>query len=188
MTCIAALVEEGTITMGGDSAGVSGYRLSVRADPKVFVSGNFLIGYTSSFRMGQVLRFHVKPPEHPRKQDGEWLDTYEYMVRYFVEECRKQFKDHGYLATVNGQDEGGCFLVGYRGKLFIIDTDFQVGEVRDTFAAVGCGMDIAQGVLYGLQSIPESPRTKVLVALEGAERFSAGVRGPFTILELKWEG
>ena len=186
MTCIAALVENGVITMGGDSAGVAGYQLHVRSDPKVFRNGDFLIGCTSSFRMTQVLRFQVKPPEHPRKHDdGSWLDAYEYMVRYFIEECRKEFKDHGSMRIENNEEEGGCFLVGYRGRLFYVDSDFQVGELHDPFAAVGCGMDVAHGALYALQGSDLEPEAKVLKALEAAERFSAGVRRPFVVERLE---
>lgn len=186
MTCIAALVQDGAITMGGDSAGVAGLRLHVRSDPKVFRNGDFLIGCTSSFRMIQVLRFHVKPPEHPRKhEDGSWLDAYEYMVRYFVEECRRKFKEHGYLTKQDEQEMGGCFLVGYCGRLFYVDGDFQVGELHDPFAAVGCGMDLAHGALYALRDSDLDPESKVRLALEAAERFSAGVRRPFVIERLE---
>ena len=186
MTCIAALVQDGAITMGGDSAGVAGYALHVRSDPKVFRNGDFLIGCTSSFRMLQVLRFQVKPPEHPRRhQDGSWLDAYEYMVRYFIEECRKEFKEHGYLSKHDEQERGGCFLVGYRGRLFYVDSDFQVGELHDPFAAVGCGMDLAHGALFALQDSGLDPEAKVRLALEAAERFSAGVRRPFVIERLE---
>lgn len=47
--------------MGCDSAGVGGWHLQLRADPKVFHVGHFLIGYTDSFRMGQLLRFGEQP-------------------------------------------------------------------------------------------------------------------------------
>ena len=186
MTCIAALVHNGVITMGGDSAGVAGLSLHVRSDPKVFRNGAFLVGCTSSFRMIQVLRFQVKPPEHPRKhEDGSWLDAYEYMVRYFIEECRKEFKEHGYLTKESEQEIGGCFLVGYRGRLFYVDNDFQVGELHDPFAAVGCSMDIAHGALFALRDSDMEPEAKVRLALEAAERFSAGVRRPFVIERLE---
>ena len=102
MTCIAALVQDGAITMGGDSAGVAGLRLHVRSDPKVFRNG-----------------------------------------------------------------------------------DFQVGELHDPFAAVGCGMDLAHGALYALRDSDLDPESKVRLALEAAERFSAGVRRPFVIERLE---
>ena len=41
MTCIVGLVHGGKVYMGGDSAGVGGYCLTVRADEKVFRNGEF---------------------------------------------------------------------------------------------------------------------------------------------------
>ena len=52
MTCIVGLIDGRRVWMGGDSAGVSGLDITVRADAKVFRNGDFLIGFTSSFRMG----------------------------------------------------------------------------------------------------------------------------------------
>ena len=40
MTCIVGLVHEGVVYIGGDSAGVGGMSLTVRADEKVFQNGN----------------------------------------------------------------------------------------------------------------------------------------------------
>ena len=42
MTCIVGLVEKGNVYIGGDSAGVGGYSLTVRADRKVFRNGDFV--------------------------------------------------------------------------------------------------------------------------------------------------
>jgi hypothetical protein len=52
VTAIVGLVHEGTVYIGGDSAGVSGYSMTVRADAKVFTVGPYLLGFTTSFRMG----------------------------------------------------------------------------------------------------------------------------------------
>lgn len=53
MTCIVGYVTPAReVVMGADSAGVAGYDLRIRRDVKVFHAGPFLIGYTSSFRMG----------------------------------------------------------------------------------------------------------------------------------------
>ena len=51
--------------IGGDRAGVAGLSLTVRADEKVFQNGEFLMGFTTSFRMGQLLRYSLKPPPPP---------------------------------------------------------------------------------------------------------------------------
>lgn len=182
MTVIAAGVHDGQVWMGGDSAGVGGLYLEIRKDPKVFRTGNFLIGFTSSFRMGQVLRFGFTPPAFP-----EGMDVYEYMVAHFVEAVRTTLKSAGYARTESGEESGGTFLVAYRGRLFKIQDDFQVGESAAPYAAVGCGAEIAEGALYAALNLPgieRNPGAFLDLALRAAEQHSAGVRGPFEVLKL----
>lgn len=179
MTCIAALVEGDRIFMGGDSAGIcEDYSLTVRADQKVFHNGEFMVGFSGSFRMGQLLRYAFMPPKHPRKQD-----LYQYMVLDFVDGVRECLKKGGFAHKQNEVEAiDGGFLVGYRGRLFNIDEDYQVGEPVDGFAAIGCGAAIAQGALFVSQGT--EPRKRVRAALEAAERYCGGVRRPFYVQRL----
>ena len=177
MTCIVGIMDKGKVIIGGDSAGVSGYDLTVRADEKVFVNGEFIFGFTSSFRMGQLLRYRFKPPFH--RPD---VSIDEYMATDFVDSIRKCLKDGGFAKVENGEESGGTFLVGYRGQLFRIDSDYQVGKPLNGFDAVGCGELIARGALYA--TIDRPPNERLRIALEAAEEFSAGVRRPFVIKEI----
>lgn len=174
MTCIVGLIHNGTVYMGGDSAGVGGYDLTIRKDEKVFENGEFLIGFTSSFRMGQLLRYKFKPPYHIPD-----MPTEEYMATLFVDAVRSCLKEGGYAKTQEGEESGGTFLVGYRGRLFSIQDDFQIGESMHGYDAVGCGRNIALGCLYANGSM--RPKDRVYQALQAAECFSAGVRKPFVI-------
>jgi hypothetical protein len=178
MTCIAGLVDNGVVYIGGDSAGVGGSLLSVRTDQKVFQNGEFIFGFTTSFRMGQLLRYSLNPPKN-----YENIDINKFMVTKFIESIRKCLKEGGYACKNNEIESGGTFLVGYKGRLFKIDSDYQVGEELIGFDACGCGEDIALGSLYSTQGQP--PKERILKALEAAERFSAGVRRPFNVVELK---
>lgn len=172
MTCIVGLAHEGKVYIGGDSAGVGGYSLTVRADRKVFRNGDFVMGFTSSFRMGQLLHHAFSPPKrHPD------TDVDKFMVTYFINAVRDCLKSGGYAEKHNDAERGGVFLVGYEGRLFRIDNDYQVGEAADGFDAVGCGEEIAQGAMFANKT--GKPEQRLRVALEAAERFSAGVRGPF---------
>jgi ATP-dependent protease HslVU (ClpYQ) peptidase subunit len=172
VTCIVGLVEGNTVFMGGDSAGVAGLDLMVRADQKVFRNGPMLFGFTTSFRMGQLLRYALEVPDHdPRVAVDKWMAT------VFVDAVRTCLKNHGWASKRDEREHGGTFLVGYQGRLFVVEGDYQVGEPVDGFAAVGCGDQIAHGALFASRAV--SGRERVQLALEAAERFSAGVRGPF---------
>lgn len=172
MTCIVGIAEGGKVYIGGDSAAAGGYALTVRADRKVFRNGDFVMGFTTSFRMGQLLHHSFCPPKrHPD------TDVDKFMVTDFVNAVRQCLKDGGYAERHNEAERGGVFLVGYQGRLFRIDSDYQVGEAADSFDAVGGGGQIAQGALFANPA--GAPRERLRIALEAAEHFSAGVRGPF---------
>lgn len=176
MTAIVGLVHDGTVHIGGDSAGVGGYSLTVRADAKVFTNGPYVMGFTTSFRMGQLLRHALKAPE----PDG---DLEAFMATAFVDAVRTCLKDGGWAKKDNEREEGGIFLVGAHGRLFCVHSDYQVAEAADGYAAIGCGEDIALGALYATARSRVAPQKRIKLALEAAERFSAGVRGPFAYVE-----
>ncbi|WP_018240545.1 hypothetical protein [Ensifer sp. BR816] len=172
MTCIVGLVNKGSVHIGGDSASASGHSLTVRADRKVFRKQDFIFGFTSSFRMGQLLAHAFEPPERHAK-----TDVYAFMVTEFVNALRRCLQDGGFAQRHNETERGGTFLVGYAGRLFKIDADYQVGETADRFDACGCGQQIALGALFASPHSP--PLERLAIALNAAERFSTGVRGPF---------
>jgi len=177
MTCIVGVAHEGRVWIGADSAGVAGYDLAVRADRKVFRNGEFIMGFTSSFRMGQLLAVKLRPSKHHADDD-----VWRYMVDSFVEDVRQCLAAGGFKKSTNGVDEGGQFLVGFKGRLFNIEEDFQVGESADGFDACGCGAPFALGSLAETATMP--PKERVERALKVAERYSGGVRGPFFVEEI----
>lgn len=186
MTCIVGSVAaDRTVWMGGDSAGISGWSLTVRKDPKVFRAGPFLIGFTTSFRMGQLLQFKLPNEGWPR--DRTSIEPFAFMVTEFIPAVRRIFADGGFRKKEGEVESGGTFLVGYAGRLFRIDSDFQVGEPAGMFDAAGCGEDIARGAMAATFLMnKEHPYHDVVIrnALLVTEQHSAGVRAPFTILNL----
>jgi ATP-dependent protease HslVU (ClpYQ) peptidase subunit len=176
MTAIVGLVESGSVYIGGDSAGVAGMSLTVRADAKVFRKKGYLFGFTTSFRMGQLIRYSLKVPKVKGNLDA-------FMATTFIDALRDCLKAGGWALKENDREEGGTFLVGVQGRLFAVHSDYQVARAADGFAAVGCGDQIALGALLATADAGLSPRRRVLRALAAAERFSAGVRGPFICLK-----
>lgn len=176
MTCIVGLAHEGRVFIGGDSAGASHYDMMVRADRKVFRNGPFIMGFTTSFRMGQLLAVNLVAPEYHSD-----VDIFRYMVGSFVETARTCLKAGGFAKVESGVDSGGQFLVGFKGRLFQIEADFQVGENTCGLAALGCGGNYALGSLAETEGM--APKARVARALAVAERFSCGIKGPFFIEE-----
>ena len=177
MTCIVGISKDGRCYIGGDSAGADSSRMQIigRADQKVFQTGAFVMGFTTSFRMGQLLNYSFSAPA-PR--DGVSLMAY--MSTDFVDAVRTCLKAGGFAKKESENEVGGTFLVGFRGQLFTIYSDYQVEQCLDGFQSVGCGDLIALGSLY--ETKKEEPEKRILKALAAAEHFSAGVRGPFNVV------
>jgi hypothetical protein len=174
VTCIVGFVEGDAVWIGGDSAGVGGYDLTIRADRKVFRNGPMLFGFTSSFRMGQLLRYRLVIPDHDPRVEVE-----QFMATTFIDAVRACLKEYGYAKKSHEEESGGTFLVGYRGRLFKVCDDYQVGVPLDGFDAVGCGGQVALGAIFASSHL--SGRARAELALAAAERHSAGVRAPFHI-------
>lgn len=177
MTCIVGLVHRGTVYIGGDSASVQGWTSRITRLPKVFRRGPFLIGYTTSFRMGQLLQFGLEP-----RVQAAGEDDMRFMVTEVAERVRLLLKERGVAKVESNAETGGQFLVGYRGRLFSMQQDFQVNEMADGYDAVGSGAEYALGAMRALSKSPPIPRLKR--ALEISAHFNMGVSGPFFVKKL----
>lgn len=177
MTCIIGLIDRGTVYMGGDSAGSNGWNMMTMANPKVFVNKEMIIGYTGSFRMGQLLQYSLRLPEQKESSDME------YLVGAFTNCVRDLYRNSGLLVKVNEKEEGGTFLVGYKGNLYRIESDFSIIQVAHNYTACGSGQDFALGAMYATSDM-QDPVRRIEIALNSASEFSCSVRGPYTILSL----
>lgn len=176
MTAVVGLVEGGRVWIGADSAttwdGDPG-RLQVTSNPKVFRVGQFLIGSSGSGRTQRILRHGWTPP---RRRQGA---LEHYISTVVVDSIRKALAEGGVAEKKdNVEDAAGDVLLGYRGHLFRMDSDYSVDEARLPYDAVGCGSHVALGALYALKA---PPKQRILTALRAAQEFNWGVRGPFVV-------
>jgi ATP-dependent protease HslVU (ClpYQ) peptidase subunit len=173
MTCIVGLVHNGITYIGGDSLGSNGYSKTVRLDKKVFKlkdSENAILGYTSSFRMGQLLMYAKGLID---SRDEPNID-HEYLVTKFIPNVIRLFED--------GEKTGGHFLLGYKDKLYKIESVYQVGEPIKQYDACGSGEYFALGSLYTTEGLGLTPEERIHTALLAASEFGEGVQSPFYIL------
>jgi ATP-dependent protease HslVU (ClpYQ) peptidase subunit len=181
MTCIVGLEHEGKVYIGGDSATVSDLDVAIVTEPKVFTNGPLVMGFTTSWRMGQLLHYSLVVPDHdPRTDDMVWL------VNDLTDAIRNCFKDKGYMKKADDVEEGGTFLLGYKGVLYYVGSDFQVMHPRDGYAACGCGESYALGVMshFVRNKLIKQPTKAIEHALDAAECHSGGVLKPYTILSM----
>lgn len=184
MTCIVGWNAKGKIWMGGDSCGVYDDMKTVRKDPKVFRLGtDYIMAYAGSYRFGQLLRYKFTPPEKP-----EGKDDYEFLVVDWVDALRITMKDSGFTKVddnVESIEDAGA-IIGYNGKLYILEEDMQIGEIALPYVAMGSGSAYAWGSFETGWRLSKrmSPRKRIQLALEAASTFSPGVCPPFTIQSL----
>lgn len=174
MTAIAGIVENGKVWIGGDSA-ASGGSVIIRKgkDPKVFRNGEFLIGYSTSFRMGQILEHLFEPPNLT-----ENITMMQHMVKYFIPAAQKVLVENGYSR------DGGAFLVGFRGELFSIEPGWQITRPVTDYHSCGIGADIVRSSLFTSATVAPSmgPRDRIALALHAADYLLGDVARPFHIL------
>lgn len=186
-TCIVAIVKDGIITMGCDSAASNSesLKLNIREDKKIFVRNKekqkWIFGFTTSYRMGQLIQYSLELPTYDEK-----MDLHEFMVTSFIPALRTCFQNGGYESKEKDRVSGGCFIVGFWKKLFVIHPNYQVATSIQNFVSVGCGEQTALGALSALKKVEKkiSASKAVTIALEAAEQYSAGVRGPFHLLSI----
>lgn len=161
--------------------GSDGFIKIYREDKKIFKptkNSNFLLGFTSSYRMGQILMYSDIFPTEKEVEYKDIVIDHKWMVTEFIPSVKKIFKDNNY----GKDDKGGNFLVAYKDKLFEIEPDFQVGESKIEYASVGCGEYHAYGSLFALQDTDIDIVDKILTGLRSASYFTCGVDKPFYIM------
>jgi len=177
MTCIAGYQKDGEVWLGGDSAGVAGLHVNLRKDTKVFKRKGIIFGFTSSFRMGQLIRYALKIPKHPSN-----MTDIRYLQTKFLPQLMSCLTENKYTEVKNNTAIGGTFLMAYHGKLYCVYGDFQIAEPLGDFLAVGCGEPYAFGSYWTNRRHGRQGRDIVKDALEAAAHYSGGVRPPFHIL------
>ncbi len=180
MTCGIGIVDTESVWLAADSAAscLSSGEIYTLKTAKVFQRGPYGFAYTTSYRLGQILRYETELPEPPD------VDLERFMATEFVRVIRRSFEDAGF---VGGLGEHGSILVGVRGALFAIGAELQVGWPATPYAAVGCGRHIAYGALYALEGSGKPARERALVALRAAQKFSPAVREPFNFVQVYWK-
>jgi hypothetical protein len=107
-------------------------------------------------------------------------------VKQVIPAIRTVLINGGFAKKENNVEQGGQMLVGFRGCLFQIESDFQVGWNACGYDAVGAGAEIALGSLAttAITGSTTAPSDRLKIALLAAEEHNIGVRQPFTILRL----
>lgn len=158
MTCVLALkfideTDKQVVLLAADKMGSNGSVKRIYTKPKIFKNGDFYIGYSTSFCMGQILQHVWTPPEQKIGQTDD-----DYLFNDVRASLHKMFEDNDFgfkKSESNGEPNRGTFIMVYKGRIFEVFSNMALLEV-DGFASVGCGSEIMQGAIGMYLSLVES--------------------------------
>jgi 20S proteasome alpha/beta subunit len=148
MTVIVGLVGKKGVLIAGDAQSSTDWIKREDTSAKVFeLRETVVVGYCGSGRFGQILQYHMDTLEAPALQ----MDEHKWLVKEFVPKLRDVTEFHGHLHVHHNVEEFGpsAFLIGVRGRLFCIESDFSVNEHVMPYEAVGSGAETAMGSMHG---------------------------------------
>lgn len=196
--------------MAADSAAIAGENVVIRDEKKLFTAGPFLVGYTTSYRMAQLLRFGTgdidgigslgeQVPycgECRAREPAENDADLSFMVRKFVPHVRKLFRSGGWSTIQDNHETGGHFIVAYAGRtaprLYTLESDFQV-HPSSVYAAVGSASRYLLGALATLThnkrpDTAEDAHLCVTEAMFAAHEHCCHIRPPYDICRVDPNG
>lgn len=189
MTCIVGVldVENECVWLGGDALGSNGYTKNTQSPSKVFrheFFKNVVMGGTTTFRHLDLLRYSETLFDKLDFYEKKTID-HKYMVTKFIPKAISLFKDG--VPFRPETDRGGNFIVGAGAHLFEVQEDYSVLEPRSGVCVVGCGETVAMGSLLTTENMGLSPKERIELALNAAEKYCCGVQRPFHIINTKDE-
>jgi len=146
MTVIVGLEYDGSVLMGGDIQGTGWNNKVIHTQPKVFKKNGVMFGFTSSYRFGQVLEHELPDPVVPEDP----TQVYRWLITVLVPNI------HAALKSADA-DKCGNALIGLKGQLWELQTDYSVLRSTRGFAAVGSGAEYAMGSVF--TSLLDKPKT-----------------------------
>lgn len=182
MTCIVGVTHKGDVYLGGDRAATDGglNRVLIK-DPKIFLKGNIGFGICGLPKVIDALQHAIELPEDTTGGSGKaWL------VGHAIPAIREGLKKLECTEADQGGTQyfPGAMLIGYRGHLYQLESNFQLVEAAHGFDATGSGGEAALGSLRSTKKMG-NPQKRLLEALEVSAEHNAGVAPPFDIICVK---
>lgn len=180
MTCILGLEYDDHVYIGGDSITTNGWNKGIHIEHKVFRLDGFLIGSAGATRMRNLLQHELAIRIQAENESDE-----HYIVSGLSEAVRECLKGHGFLTIEAGRDTAGmgALVIGYRGRLYWMGSEFDISRFEGGICAVGVGGDFAVAALRALMLTSDKidPIPMMLQALAISGEYSAGVAPPYYV-------
>jgi len=175
MTCIVGVESDPGAILAGDSACVGNHHTRKSRNSKVlkFDGIELALGYTTSFRMGQILEHHLCPPDINSESERF------YAIDVLLPKIRHVLESKGFTKIKNNRKEGGMFLLAVKNKIFKVQKDFSVIRFDQPFFALGTGAREAYGAMAAMKE--DNPVKLAQRAVKAAAEFNTSVELPVTV-------
>lgn len=177
MTIVIGIATPEGVYIGSDSASSNSYITYETSAPKVFTKENLLFGVSGTWRFAQVLRHETSIPKQTYGQSDE-----QYLFVDVIGALRKSLKKAGVVIVRSGLEstDGSYALVGYKDKLYGLESDFSL-HPKEPFGAIGAGVMYALGSLHTTEKLSLTSRKRITIGLQAACKFSPTCGGKLII-------
>lgn len=185
MTCIVGLVEGKKVWLGGDRAATDGgLNRTLLKEPKIFAKGDVGFGVCGSPKVMDALKHGIDLPVQAGDDDRKFLVT-ELVpaMREGLVKLEAAAANTSPFGGGGGIEFEGAMLVAYRGKLYTLESNFQLVEGDENFASVGSGSKLALGSFTATKKV-RNAKKRIMMALEASTK-NAGCAPPFDTLVIK---
>ncbi len=143
MTLIVGIKDNNHSYIIGDRQATCGNNKKTIYEPKVWKSGQVLMGISGSPRFLQIAKYHFTPDLALGEPDLTSL-----LVHKFVKPLRELFKQEGY-AEINDNHEStwDSLLFIVKNRIFSMGYNYQLNEYTAPFLAIGSGATEAMAIL-----------------------------------------
>lgn len=186
MTIIIAYKEKDKIWMGADSqctdGGTAIHLKTEKIVKKKIENIDIIYGVAGYIRVNNILKYNFNEPQFD--ENCQTLD--DYMYKTWLKSFRKTITKNGFKDTSEGIDNfnDSILLVGIQGRIFRVDSNYQMYEINEDYTCIGSGSSYARGALYVTKCMEIPIDTKVGLALEAACHYNIYCSEPFSILSI----
>ncbi len=221
MTAVVGFTQYNWAYIGADSSAISNTTVNPRLNTKVFgvqavarnasgwgnassweegvltrtdgkLSMRVVFGFSTSFRIGQVLQYKFAVGSNFPELPGYPELLSEFMATEFVDYWKRCARDNGVVTMINGMESCGDFMVGIAGRLFTVYKDFQVAESVSGYEVIGMegGRNVALGAMHALERLNPfmGPKIRMRAVLEAASYHCTNVCPPFHMVSNRTGG
>lgn len=195
MTCIIGYIDqnEKEMLIAGDSCIVNDYMNHRLKYPKVFerkIPGGpkFLVGIAGDHKASQLIENSFEIPEmsYTEKDISEQAILSKYF-QIFYDKLLGLFKANN-LVEIKDNKANCTFsmIILCKGFIVVFGSDLCFFFPEGNFYAIGSGAELATGAMAGIELYSTLTVEKINLSMTIAEKYNSNVRGPFTILRLKY--